>query len=117
MNRRIRKDRQMSKMENDCPACRNRALADAMGIDAQQLADIEKQEIEEAEIVCAAWRGRAARHNELCQKLAPSIIDALAPLADQIPEGEMISIRIEWQIDLTLSSKGVVREDHGDLPF
>ena len=70
------------EVEYDCPACRRREamgklLVEALqsAIDAKQLADIEEQKIENS-----AWRARAERRDELCEKLTPSIIDALAPL-------------------------------------
>jgi hypothetical protein len=43
--------------------------------------------------------------------------DALAPLAAKMPEGEPISIRVGWKINVTLGSKGVTREEDEDIPF
>jgi hypothetical protein len=92
----------MTKVENDCPECRRR---EAIAIEEQEIAD-------------AALRARAERRDELCEKLTPAIIDALAPLAAKMPRGEPISISVGWKINLTLGSNGVLREeDNEDLPF
>ena len=78
-------------------------------IDARQPTD-EEQEIEDA-----AWRTRAERRDEICEKLTPAIIDALTPLAAKMPEGEPIRISVGGKISLTLGSKGVTREADDDI--
>lgn len=47
----------------------------------------------------------------------PAIIDALAPLGAKMPEGEQISIRVEWKINITLGSNGVRREENEYIPL
>jgi hypothetical protein len=102
------KDKRMREVEYDCPECRRRGaigklLVDALrgAIDAREEADVEAQEIE-----AAAWRAREERHDELCRKLTPAIIKALAPLSAQMREGEPINIRVGDKISLTLRQTG-----------
>jgi hypothetical protein len=84
------------------------ALRSAIG--AQQQTDIAEQEIDNA-----ARRARPERRDELCEKLTPAIIDALAPLGAKMPEGEPIGIRVEWKINITPGSNGVRREENEDI--
>jgi hypothetical protein len=65
----------------------------------------------------AARRARTERHDELCERLTPAMIDALPSLAPKMPHGEPISIHVGWNIRLALSAKGVTRENDEDILF
>ena len=110
----------MSETEYDCPICRERALIDAILIDALRSAigaQQQQTDIDEEEIDNAARRARSERRDELCEKLNPAIIDALAPLGAKMPEGEPIGIRVGWKINITLGSNGVRREENEGIPL
>jgi hypothetical protein len=56
---------------------------------------------------------RPERRDELCEKLTPAIIDALAPLGAKMPEGEPVGIRVEWKINHARLERRQARRKRG----